>query len=141
MSYVSQRALTSTAVGVAVLVVYTIYVQRRGLVLSEDWRAVAIAILVFIGAVVVLGVLVQAIFHLTLAARTATQVGTDGRQVKRLMASTMVEDERDRLITLKAGRATSVGAGAGMVGMLVLLACGVVPGLALHVMLWCLGAW
>jgi len=136
MSYSSQRALTSTAVGVVVMIFYTISALRRGLVLSDDWRAVAIAMLIFMATVVVLGVLVQIVFHLWLAARTAARTGADGRRVKRMMDSTMAEGEMERLITLKAGRATSVGAGAGMVGMLVLLACGVVPGLALHVMLW-----
>ena len=140
MSYSSQRALVSVVAGLVLTVVYTIWASGKGLVTSSDWRAVAIAMLVFIGVSVVGLIVVMIVFHILVAVRAAARPGADEHEAKRVVASSMVEDERERLIGLKAGRATVTCAGVGFVVLLVLLACGVAPGLALHVLLWACAA-
>jgi hypothetical protein len=93
--------------------------------------------LVFIGISVVTLIVVLVAFHIVTAIRVTIRDGDpDCRNIDRVISSSMIEDEREKLITWKAGQAASVGAGVGFVAFLVLLACGVVPALALHVLLW-----
>jgi hypothetical protein len=127
------RAFVSSLAGLVLTAGYTVWAAGEGLVVSSDWRAVAWAMLVFVGVSVATLIVVQIGFHVALAIRAAASGGGDP---ERVVASAMVEDEMARLIASKAARASAVGAGAGFVAMLVLLACGAVPGLALHVLLW-----
>jgi succinate dehydrogenase/fumarate reductase cytochrome b subunit len=137
MSYYSQRALTSTVVGILLTAAYTWYALKEGLLWSAELSPVATAMLIFIGSSVVALILVLIAFHIVMAIRVTIRDGDpDGRSVDRVISSSMVEDEMEQLITWKAGQAASVGAGVGFIAFLVLLACGVVPALALHILMW-----
>ncbi|MDR1078564.1 MAG: hypothetical protein LBL55_07890, partial [Propionibacteriaceae bacterium] len=135
------RALVSTGAGLAAVAVYTVYAARVGLLRSTDLRAVAVAMLVFIGVSVVILVVLQVLFHIAFAVRESVSSGdADDRQIDRLLSSEMAEDELDHLIAWKAGRAASLGAGVGLVALLALLAGGAAPALSLHALLWCCAA-
>ena len=139
MSYTGVKGVVTTATGVVLLAAYTVYAVVSGLVVSGDLRRVAIAMLVFIGVSVVAMVAVQIVLHVALAVRTAVRQGSD-KDIDKIMAQDMVEDEMTKSIAARAGRAVAVGAGVGLVAALVLLALGVAPALALHVLLWCFAA-
>jgi hypothetical protein len=114
----------------------TAWAAGRGLLSSDDWQAVARALLAFVGISVVAMVVVHLVFHIAAAVGLAVAAGGDDSQAERQLASAMVEDEMDKLIAWKAGRAASAGAGAGLVACLALAACGTAPGLALHGLVW-----
>jgi len=135
VSYTGVKGVVTTVTGVVLLAAYTVYAVVSGLVVSGDLRRVAIAMLVFIGVSVAAMVVVQIVFHVTFAVRTAIRQGSD-KDIDRIMSQDMVEDEMTKSIAARAGRATAVGAGVGLVAALVLLAFGVAPALALHVLLW-----
>ena len=137
MSLPSQRALVSMVTGAVLVAAYTVYAATAGLIRSADLQKVGVAMLVFIAASIVAMILVMIAFHIAAAIRTTIDTGDrDRSQLDRMLSSWMVEDEMEKLITLKAGRATLIGAGLGFLAMLILLACNVTPALALHVLLW-----
>ncbi|MDR1295174.1 MAG: hypothetical protein LBK59_09525 [Bifidobacteriaceae bacterium] len=141
MSFSGQRTLAGLVAGAGLLVAYTIYATSAGLVWSADLRRVAVTMLVFIGVSVGVTILVQIGFHIIVAIRFAARERTgDQRRVDRLLSSEMVEDEMQKLVSLKASQATAIGSGVGMVALLVALACGGTPAFGLHLMLWCCGA-
>jgi hypothetical protein len=125
------------------LAAYTVYAVSTGLVWSSDVKRVAVAMLVFIGIGVGAAILVQIGFHVFAAIRAAVREGGgdgDQERIDRLIASEMVEDEMQKLVAWKASRAAAVGAGVGIIALLVTLACGGGTALGLHLMLWCCGA-
>jgi len=139
VSYTGVKGVVTTITGLVLLAVYSVYAVASGLVASGDLRRVAIAMLVFIGVSVVAMIVVQIVLHVALAVRTAIRQGSD-KDIDKIMAQDMVEDEMTKSIAARAGRAVAVGAGVGLVAALVLLAFGVVPAVALHVLLWCFAA-
>lgn len=127
------------------MVACTVYAVGAGLVWSSDVKRVAVAMLAFIGIGVGAAILVHIAFHVFAAIRAAAREGfgdSGGGQerIDRLISSEMVEDEMDKLVSWKASQATAVGAGVGMIALLMTLACGGGTALGLHVMLWCCGA-
>jgi hypothetical protein len=126
-------------VGILLLVAYVVYALGNASPAPEDLKLWAIALLVYIGACIVAGIVIQILFHIALAVgisvkKTVKGNVCDDKNVERIIKSSMVEDERDKLIDLKSSRIGYILAGFGFVAGLIALAMGVSAVIALHIM-------
>lgn len=136
MSPKSKSIITSTVAGIVFLAVYAIYVSRPENT-PGTLQAWAVSMLVFIGIAIVSLIVIQIVFHIVLAIGLAVTEGEgDSGRIKRILDSTMAEDEMDRVINLRAARVGYVIASIGFVGVLVALALGFSAVIGLHVLFW-----
>ena len=134
MTFKSKRTLTSTVTGFLLIGAYIIYALGTGAPGAEDVKGWAMVMLVFIGIGIAAEVLIQIFFHMGFAISTAVRERREGdEKVERMIASAVVEDELDKMITLKASRITLVFTGVGCVMLLAALALGVAVVPALHI--------
>jgi len=131
MSYNSKRTVTSMAAGLALVAAYVLYAANTNISNLRTW---GVTMLAFLGIAVAAMVVIQILFHTVFAVGLAVQE-QDSRAAERILASSMVEDERDRLIGLKSSRIGYTFAGAGLVAMLAALALGFSAVFALHILL------
>jgi len=123
------------AVGILLLVAYVIYALGSAAPVPEDLRAWALAILIYIGACVVVGIVIQIIFHIAMAIGISVKEKVeDDNEVERIMKVSMMEDERDKLINLKSAHIGYGFAGFGFVAGLIALALGMSTVVVLHIM-------
>lgn len=142
MSYQEKRTLTSILTGILVLVAYCIYVfghDRSGLVAQGDLKFWATTMLIFIGVGVVATIVIQIIFHILLSMGIAIKKEfsgekTDDKEIEKSIKLEMVEDERDRLIELKATRIGFVFAGIGFIAALLSLVLQYPPVVMLNIL-------
>ena len=135
MSYSSKRTLSSVAAGLLLIAAYIIYASGSNAPAPEDLKAWATAMLVFIGIGVAAIIVIQIVFHITLAIGIAVNdKERDGKKIERIIESSLVEDEREKLIGLKSSRVGYICAGAGAMAMLVALAAGVSAVMALQLL-------
>jgi hypothetical protein len=136
MSPKSKSIITSTVAGIAFLTAYAIYVSRPENT-PETLQGWAVSMLVFIGIAIVALIIIQIVFHIILAIGLTVSEGEgDSARIKRILDSTMAEDEMDRMISLRAARVGYVIAGIGFVGVLLTLALGLSAVVGLHVLFW-----
>ncbi len=125
MSYQEKRTLTSMFSGVVVLVAYSLYAfgkYQKGLVEASDLKFWAGTMLIFIGIGIVASIIIMILFHILYAVALAVkQRNPDEKVINQAIESSMVEDEMDKLIGLKALRIGFILAGIGFVGALVSL--------------------
>ena len=134
MTYNSKKNITSMAAGIITITAYIVYALSERAPTQEDITTWAKLMLVFIGIGVAVQIVIQIIFHVTLSIRIATKEHEqDDKTVERIIASTVVEDERDKLINLKALRIGYICAGAGLLIALFTLAGGAPVVIALHI--------
>lgn len=115
--------------------IYISYALSEAAPAASDLSSWAIALLIFIGANIVLGIIVQIIFHIVLAIGIAAREKMlEDESADRVIKASLVEDERDKLITLKASQFGNYGAGIGFIISLGFLALGVPVVVALHMM-------
>jgi len=139
MSYTSKRNIVSVVAGIALIVAYVIYAMGANAPATEDIKAWSVAILVFIGIGVGIQIVVQIVFHIALvigiAVKEEVKTGdkNGGKTAERIVEAEMVEDERSKIINLKASRISSWFAGAGVIGALISLAVGAETVIALHI--------
>ena len=135
MSYTSKRSLISMSVGILLLAAYAVYALGDASPAPDDLKSWAIALLVFVGACIAVGIVVQIVFHIMLAIGiSAEEKDCDSKKVERIIKSSMLEDERDKLISLKSSNITYKFAGFGLVAGLIALAAGISTVIALHIM-------
>jgi hypothetical protein len=138
MSYTSKRNIVSTFAGIALIVAYVIYAMGANAPATEDIKAWAVTILVFIGIGVGIQIVVQIIFHVALAIGIAVKEelkaggNKGGETAERIIKSEMVEDEWSKLITLKSERVAFIIASFGFAAGLLILAIGFPVVIALH---------
>jgi len=95
----------------------------------------SLAILIYIGVGVAAEIVVQILFHIALAVGVSVKEKShDGHIVERIIKSSMIEDERDKLIGLKSSHIGYACAGFGFVMGLIALALGISAVAALHIM-------
>jgi hypothetical protein len=146
MSYQEKRTITSIFTGALVLAAYCFYAFGKagaGAVAPGDLKFWATTILVFIGIGIVAMIIIQIIFHILLSIAIAVQKrDCDSKEVERAINADMVEDERDKLIELKASRIGLVFGGAGFIGALVSLLIGYSAAVMLNIMFlsFCVGS-
>ncbi len=134
MSYNSKKTVSNMAAGVLLTVAYAIHALGKNAPAPEDVKSWAFTMLVFIGIGVATVIVVQIFFHVALAI-SITAKERDKKTVKRVLNSTMLEDERDKAITHKASHVGYGMGGVGFCAALVALAAGASVVLALHIMI------
>lgn len=144
MSYKSKRTITSMVVGILIFVFYISYAFGKNSPGSEDLRAWAIAILIFIGIGVICLIVVHILFYIVVSIGIAVkEQGNDDKiveeRVQRIVSSSMVEDEMDRLINLKSGNIGYICIGVGFIAALIALAIGVSAVFAFHILFFSFG--
>ena len=138
MSYTAKRTIVSMAAGSLLVAAYAVYALGEKAPAPEDLKAWAVAMLAFIGIGAASVIVIMILFHIAFAVGVAAKEKMQGREpeenVERIMKSSMLEDEMDKLIEFKSGRAGHICTGAGFVAALAALACGVQAVYALHIL-------
>ncbi|MDR1531874.1 MAG: hypothetical protein LBS62_06775 [Clostridiales bacterium] len=135
MSYNSKKNISSIAAGILIIAAYAVYAFGERAPAPDDLKSWATAMLVFIGIGVAAVIVIQIIFHIVLAVGIAAkEQDCNGKEVERIISSSMVEDEREKLITLKSAHVGYICAGIGFIAALVALACGWSAVAALHIL-------
>ena len=135
MSYSSKKTISSMAAGIILIIGYIIYARGGTAPAHDDLKAWAVVILVFIGIGVAATIVVQILFHIAFAVGTAVKEREqDDKTVERIIEASVIEDERDKFISLKSGRAGYICSGIGFVAALAALAFGLSALFALHIL-------
>ena len=132
MTYHSKRTLCSMASGAILIGSYLIYALGSGAPAPTDLRGWATALLTFIGIGIAVTIAILILFHVAMSISIAVREGEE--KMDRVMAADAQEDERDKLICLRAERIGYSCAGVSLLASLVALALGVQPVIALHVL-------
>lgn len=115
MSYQEKQNIVNIFTGLLVTIIYALLVYQRHrqgqFDLTEDFRTWGVVFLIFIGISVVVRIIIQIIFHILNAIATRE-------------ADVPVEDERDKLIKLKATRNSYYAFTSGFVMSVLGLALG-----------------
>jgi hypothetical protein len=135
MSYNSKRTLVSTIAGIVLVVSYIIYALGKKAPAPENIGSWAITMLVFIGIGVAAMIVIQILFHIGFAIGIAVKEREhDQKNIERIIKSSMVEDERDKLISLKSSRIGYIFASISFAVALLALALGLPAVVALHIL-------
>lgn len=142
MSYQEKQSILMIGVQLAILAGYCVFVlsaMREGTASLDDLRFWAVVMLVFIGIGVAAIIVIQILFHilLSIGAAVKTQITTghvDEGELEQTLELEMVEDGRDKLISLKSAQVGFIAAGVGFVSGLLTLVAGYAPGVMLNVM-------
>ena len=141
MTFGSKRILASLAAGVALYAAYIAFSLSQSAPDPGNLQAWARVMLVFIGIGVVLAVIIQVLFHIAAAIGIAAKErDCRGEKIDRIISSSMVEDERDKLISLKSAHIGYITAGFGAIAAIAALAIGASALLMLHILLGSFGA-
>jgi len=134
MSFNSKKSIASMLAGVLMMTAYVIFALGHRSPASGDLKSWAITMLIFIGISMAVVIVVQILFHIATAIGIAVkEQERDRNELDRRFSSLTVEDERDKLISLKSSHISSIVTGAGVIAALVGLACGSSAVVALHV--------
>ena len=142
MSYQEKRILSSIGAGILVLAAYCLYAfnpDRLASIAPGDLKQWATTMLIFIGIGVVFMIIIQIVFHILFSVSVAvTETIRNGEKseaaIESSINSEMVEDERDRLIELKANRVGFAISGTGFIAALVSLVLGYSPVVMLNIL-------
>jgi len=135
MSYNSKKSIASMVTGILVVTAYIIYALSEHSPASDNLKSWAVVMLVFIGIGIAAVVIIQILSHIALTVGIAVKEREqDDKTVERIVASVLVEDERDKLINLKSSHIGYIFAGIGFVACLLGLAFGISSVFALHIL-------
>ena len=140
MSYKSKSNIANILAGIALIVAYIIYATGARAPDSQDIRAWAVAILIFVGIGIGVQIVVQIVFHIALtigiAIKEEVKNGNKngGEVAERIIKAEMVEDELVKTIGLKASRVGSFFLGLGIVAVPITLAANLDIVIALHML-------
>lgn len=135
MSYTSKRNAVNIIVGILLMTAYSIYALGESAPVPDNLKSWAVVMLVFIGISIAVMIIIQVLFHIWLAIGIAVREKEHtGKQVERIMKASMTEDERYKLISLKASIVGYGFAGGGFIIALVALAFGLSAVCVLHIM-------
>lgn len=135
MTYNSKKIITSTISVIVLIAAYIIYSLSGNSPAPDNLKAWATLMLIFMGIGIVMLIIIQIIFHITLAIGIAVKEKKhEKKAVGRILSSSMVEDERDKLINLKSSHAGYICVGIGFIASLVTLAFGMTGVFALHIL-------
>ena len=132
MSYKTKRNMTEVIAGIILLCVYVILAMDK-YPSEESLSSWATFMLIFIGICVVVMIVVHIIFHIAFYIGIAVKEKDDCENVERIMASSEMEDEMDKLIYLKSIRAGYICVGIGFIMSIVSLALEASPITALNI--------
>lgn len=129
MSYKVKSTIVSIVTGVLLMAAYGIYAAGKvqsGAATLYDTKFWATTILVFIGIGIAAMIVIQIVFHILLAIAKAVQEQVkngkvDDKEIEKSLELDMVEDEMDKLISLKSMRIGYAIGGLGFIAALVSL--------------------
>jgi hypothetical protein len=129
MSYQEKRTITSIISGILILAAYCLYAfnpSRLAALPPGDLKPWAGAMLIFIAVGIGATIVIQIVFHILLSIALAVQTKIENQQsdekdIERTIHREMIEDERDKLIDLKAMRIGFAVAGVGFIAALLSL--------------------
>jgi len=134
MTYSSKKNIIAMAAGVLSITAYIVYINIGNVPAPEDIAAWAKLMLVFIGASIIGQIVIQILFQITFSISVAlSENDMDSEKTKRTIRTLTMEDERDKLINLKALRIGYSCVGIGLLAALFALASGVSFIVALHI--------
>lgn len=127
MSYQEKKTIASILSGVLVLTAYCIFVFGRyqsHMADPNDLKFCAATMLIFIGIVIAATIVIQILFHIALSVGIAIRKREHDQKavekaIEKEIGCTIVEDEMDKLIELKAMKIGFIIGGAGFVAALV----------------------
>src|SRR6187551_3424409 len=132
MSPKSKSTIANMVVGAAVLIGYLVFTSSATASSPQSVQWWATTILVFIGIGIIAAIIAQILFRIFMAIGISiSQGGGDSAEVMRTLSWSMAEDEMDRLIAMRAARVGYAISGAGAIGLLLTLAFGGDPVIAL----------
>lgn len=135
MSYKSKRTITSMSAGVLLCVGYLIYALGSRAPEAGNLKGWAALMLAFIGISVGALIVIQILFHIGYSIGVAVkEQNRQDKEVERIVASAMVEDEMEKTISLKSSHIGYICCGGGFLVMLVALAIGISAVVALHIL-------
>jgi hypothetical protein len=140
MSFSSKKTLASLTAGVVIFIAYAVFIFGPKAPETDNLQDWAKIILIFIANGIVLVIIKQILFHIIAAAGMAKEKDYKGKGINKIISSSMVEDERDKLISLKSLRIGYTIAGIGFVAFLFALAFGVKTLYAIHILFGFSGA-
>lgn len=125
MSYQQKRTVTNIVTMVVVLAAYCLYTFPRYTV-DDPLRSWAIVMLIFIGITIAAAIIIQILFHIFFSVGVSIKEAirnhdVEGSRIDDAIQQEFVEDERDKLIALKSGRAGLVTSSFGLVAGLLAL--------------------
>jgi hypothetical protein len=136
LSFGSKRIIAGMAIGLIMLGVYLSFALGPNAPDTTDVAGWARAILLYIGIGVVAMIVAMILFHILYSILVAIwQRSADEKVVNRLISSTIAEDERDKMISLKAMRVGYRVIGVGILLSLILFARGYPTVTVMHVLL------
>ena len=117
---------------------YCVYALNRyyaGEVNLAEMKSWALMMLTFVGIGVALAIVMQIVFHIAMSVAVAVrQRNLSDVEIEKAVEATVVEDEMDRLIEMKAMKAGFAVAGAGFIGALVAVALDCPGGVMLNIL-------
>jgi len=126
--------MVSMCVGILLIIAYVVYALGGTSPASEDLKSWAVVLLIYIGICVAAGIVIQILFHIALAIGISVkEKDHDDAKIERIIKSSMLEDERDKLISLKSARIGYICSGFGFVAGLIGLAAGMQAVVVLHI--------
>ena len=140
MTLNSKRTMVSIAVGIGLVMGYTVYVATGHVAADASLGTWAGMLLRFIGIGVAAQIVLEIVTRVAMSIGIAIKEnmkdmnGSDDAKVERIVEAELCEDERDQFIGLKAGQIGYGFAGVALVAMLIALAMGASAVVALHVL-------
>ena len=134
MAYNSKKNIIGMAAGAFSVAIYIVYVYTGNAPAQEDIQAWAKLLLIFIAISVAVQIGIQILFHVGYAVGIAVKEhDKNGEKTKKIVDASTIEDERDKLISLKTLRIGYTCAGIGLMAALFALACGASVVIVLHI--------
>ena len=135
MSYKSKRTLTSIIAGILLSVAYVVYALGENSPEPENLKDWASLMLIFIGIGVCATIVLQILFHIAFSIGIAVKENGDDEKTERIISAVMVEDEMEKLISLKSNRVGASCVGIGFIAALISLILGVSTIFMMHILL------
>jgi hypothetical protein len=134
MTFNSKKNIIGMAAGIIAVTAYIIYICVGNAPATEDIKAWAKLLLVFIGIGVAAQIVIQILFYVIFSIGVAVKENDgDGEKTKKIIRASTFEDERNSLINLKTLRIGYTCAGIGLLATLIALAFGAAFVVALHI--------
>jgi len=137
MSYTQKRTLAQMTITAIVFAAYALVAFSR-LSLEASLRDWAVIMLIFMGVMVLASIVLQIVFHIFLSVGIAAREAirnhdVDEETIGEAVKGEFIEDERDKLISLKSSQAGCIAAGVGFFAGLVSLLFNAPPALMLNI--------
>lgn len=138
MSYTEKRTLAQMAITSLVFGAYGLVAFNR-LSLERPLRDWAVIMMIFIGVMVMTSIILQVLFHIFLSVGIAAREAIRDHDVAEetidnAIKGELIEDERDKLISLKSRQAGCIASGIGFFAGLVSLLFNAQPTLMLNIL-------